>query len=176
MNTTGWIVLIVVVVVIVVAIIIVASTVGRRRKQEADRRRAGELREAAARDELAAREREANSARAAADAQQAEVEAERLRREADERERAAAEARAEQEKKLQHADSVDPDVHTDRHGNRVGTDETDGTAAAAAEDSRTDGTGREGDLPPRRADAPSHAAPRIDGITSEERRPEDRQV
>jgi FtsZ-interacting cell division protein ZipA len=155
MNTTGWIILIVVVVLVVIAIVIVASTVGRRRKLEADRNRAAELREDAARDELAAREREAKSARAAADAKQAEVEAERLRREAAEREQAAAEARTEQEKKLSHADSVDPDVETDRHGNRVETDRND--------------------LPPRRADAPAHSAPRIDGVTGEERRPEDRQ-
>ena len=76
------------------------------------------------------------------------MEAERLRREAEERDRAATAARSEQEQKLSHADAVDPDVRTDRHGNRV-----------------DDG-----------ATAPSHDAPRIDGITGEERRPEDRQA
>jgi len=158
MNTIGWIVLIVVIVVIVVAIIVFAATAGRRRKQEADRRRAADLREDAGRAGLAAREREVNSARAAADAKQAEVDAERLRREADERERAAAEARAEQEHKLARADSVDPDVETDRHGNRVETGATPdrGEAPANAE--------------------PSHAAPRIDGVAGEGRRPGDRQV
>lgn len=166
MNATGWIVLIVVVVVVVVAIVIVALTAGRRRKVEADRRKAAELREDAARADLAAREREAKSARAAADAKQAEVEAERLRREAEERDRAAAAARDEQQQKLSRADEVDPDVRTDRHGNRVENDRdgVDDTRAA--------------DTPPPRAaaDASStaHAAPRIDGITGEERRPEDR--
>jgi ribonuclease E len=85
-----------------------------------------ELRADAARDELAAREREATSARAAADAKQAEVDAERLRREADERERAAAEARDEQAAKLNRADAVDPNVRTDRHGNRIEGDRADG--------------------------------------------------
>ncbi|MFE4469350.1 hypothetical protein ACFRFH_11080 [Leifsonia sp. NPDC056824] len=165
MNAIGWIVLIVVIVVIVVGIIIVVSTVGRRRKVEADRQRATELREAASRDELAAREREAKSARAAADAKQAEVDAERLRREADERERAAAAARDEQQDKLSRADDVDPDVETDRHGNRV-------VADGAVDDTRRD------EVPPPRPAAetasPAHDAPRIDGITGEERRVEDR--
>ncbi|MEY9953627.1 hypothetical protein [Leifsonia sp. EB34] len=166
MNTIGWIVLIVVIVVVVVGIIVVVSTVGRRRRLEADRVKAAELREAASRDELAARDREAKSARAAADAKQAEVEAERLRREADERERAAAAAREEQQDKLSRADDVDPDVRTDRHGNRVVADD-------GADDTRRE------DVPPPRpaaesATAPAHDAPRIDGITGEERRPEDR--
>ncbi|MFB9746927.1 hypothetical protein [Leifsonia shinshuensis] len=174
MNTIGWIVLIVVIVVVVVGIVIVASTVGRRRKQEADRQRATELREQASRDELAARDREAKSARAAADAKQAEVEAERLRREADERERAVAAAREDQQAKLSRADEVDPDVETDRHGNRV-------VADGAVDDTRR------GDVPPPRpageattaapaTAAPAHDAPRIDGITGQERRPEDRQL
>lgn len=172
MNAIGWIVLIVVIVVIVVGIVIVVSMMGRRGKVEADRQRAAELREAASRDELAAREREAKSARAAADAKQAEVDAERLRREADERERAAAAARDEQQDKLSRADDVDPDVETDRHGNRV-------VADGAVDDTRRD------DVPPPRpaaetvepapaTAAPAHDAPRIDGITGQERRPEDR--
>ncbi|MGO4593857.1 hypothetical protein AB4Z18_08540 [Leifsonia sp. 2TAF2] len=177
MNTTGWIILIVVVVV-VIAVIAIIATVGRNRKREADRRRAEEMRQSAAQTELDARDREAKAARAAADAKQAEVDAERLRREAEERESSAASARSESEEAMRRADHVDPDVRTDKNGNRIddGT-RTDAAAPAGttpAGTARTDATA--GTVPPQDAtvtpaddDASRrtarHEAPRFDDGT-----------
>ncbi|RDV44809.1 hypothetical protein DOE76_11365 [Leifsonia sp. ku-ls] len=172
MNTTGWIILIVVVVVVIAVIAIIAATVGRNRKREADRHRAEEMRESAAQSQLEAREREAKAARAAADAKQAEVDAERLRREAQERESAAAEARSHSEEAMRRADHVDPDVKTDRDGNRIDDGRRDaatapggtqgGTAAPAGTAALGDDTAAPVDDPARH---PRHEAPRFDDGT-----------
>lgn len=149
MNTTGWIILIVVVVIVVIAIVVVALTAGRRRKLEHDRQQAGELRAAAGSDDLAAREREAKAARAEADAKQAEVEAEQRRREAAAHAAEAGEARSAVDDKLARADRLDPDVRTDRQGNRLdGPDEAAGRHA----EPRIDGPAARADdeVPPPR--------------------------
>jgi F0F1-type ATP synthase membrane subunit b/b' len=112
--STGTTIAIVVVVVVVIVIVILAITLGRRSKVNADRRRATNLREQAAQDELGAREHEAAAARADADAKQAEVDAERLRREAADRAAEAGDVRAKSDEQLRRADELDPDVRTDR--------------------------------------------------------------
>ncbi|MBB2966281.1 hypothetical protein [Leifsonia aquatica] len=160
MNTTGWIILIVVIVVIVIAIIVVALTAGRRRKLEHDRQRAQELRADARDDDLAAREREAKAAQATADAKQAEVEAEQRRRSAEAHATEAAEARSSIDEKLAKADALDPDVRTDRNGNRVGDQRPD---APRTDTAHTDGA-RPVETPVNDAnESPArHAEPRID--------------
>jgi len=137
MNTTTLIIVIVIIaVVVIVAIIAFAMTAGRRRKAEADRQRASELRQSAADDGLAAKEREAKAARAAADAQQAEVDAQRLRQEADARQDDAASARAASEEKLRKADGIDPDVDR-RTAQHTDADGRDGAPPTAPRDSRS---------------------------------------
>lgn len=116
---TSTIVWIIVVVIIVIAVIILISYFGRRRKLEADRNRAGEMRETARNDELGAREGEAKAARADADAKQAAVDAERLRREASDRQEEAQTVRARSNEQSREANQIDPDVRTDRAGNPV---------------------------------------------------------
>jgi ribonuclease E len=93
---------------------------------------------------------------------------------ADERERAAAAAREEQQQKLSRADEVDPDVQTDRHGNRVEDDTRRGDVPPAHQETAP-ATAAPATAAPATG-APAHDAPRIDGITGEERRPEDRRV
>lgn len=99
-------------VVVVIAVIVVVAMLSRKRKAEANRNKAGELREQAKTEEIGAREREAKAARAEADAQQAEVEAERLREDAGARQQEAGEVRASAQEQLRKADELDPDGAT----------------------------------------------------------------
>jgi flagellar biosynthesis/type III secretory pathway M-ring protein FliF/YscJ len=111
-------------IVVIVAILVVLGLVlwlGRRKALDQHREKAAELRQSAQNDELSAREREAESARAQADAKQAEVDAERLRREADERQREAESARSRSDERVREANSLDPD--TDVRGIRRDADD-----------------------------------------------------
>lgn len=147
MNTLAW-VWIIVIVVIILIIIAILLTLGRNRKRQADRRRAGELREEAQNSGLEARAHEAKAARAEADAKQAEVDAERMRREAGERQDVAQSAREHSAEQAQKADAVDPDVATP---GRKDVDAHDRTVGAADERPANGPVERDG----RHADAPA---------------------
>lgn len=146
-----WIWILIVVVVIV--IIIIAVVVGRGRGEVRNRERAAELRDRASQDEqhLTSRQQRAEELEGQADtarqramaesekadalrvqagesdelASRASEKAEMLDDEAAHSREAFREATEEHEKTLREADRRDPDVHTDRHGNRI-----DDTAAA----------------------------------------------
>jgi type II secretory pathway pseudopilin PulG len=135
MNS-GTLITIVVVVVVVLIVLGLVVFLGRDRMREANTRRATELREKAAEDELSARDREAKAATAAAEARQAEVDAERLRREAGDRQSDADEVRAHAQDQVRRADKVDPNVKLGRHDVR-GTEEH----GVVQDDSGVDNTG-----------------------------------
>jgi hypothetical protein len=123
---------------VVLAIVAVAIFFSRKRKAEADRNRAGEIREKAKADEITAREREAKAARAEADAQQAEVNAERLRQEARGRQQEAEAVRSGAQDQRRKADEMDPDVVTSQRGDVGAQNET-----AGGNTSRRDRNGRD---------------------------------
>jgi FtsZ-interacting cell division protein ZipA len=113
---SGQLIGIIIGVIVVLAIIAVAVVLSRKRKVDANRNRAGEMREQAKSDELGAKEREAKALRAEADAKQAEVESERLREEARGTQQEAESVRADVQEKRRKADELDPDVVTTKKG------------------------------------------------------------
>jgi len=137
-STIIWIIIgIIVVVAIVVAIVMATDKRRRIARVEADRRRAADLRQSAVETEAAARQREADAARAAADAKQAEAAAAQARLDSDRLVRESTDHRSdadglhsEAEDRLRKADTLDPDVDT--------------TAETEVE---TGGTGRHGAAP-----------------------------
>lgn len=131
METIIWIVVAVVVVVAIIAFVMSRS--GARRV-EADRARAAEIREKAVEhdrrlreDEASATEADAKAHMARAEAQKRELEAERLAAEADSRSERADAVRRERDEQMRLADLHDPDVETDKEGNRLdGSSDLDG--------------------------------------------------
>lgn len=133
--------------VVLVAIIVIAVIVGRRKGREHNRERAAELRSRAAEDDQLISTREDRAGQLEVEAEAARQKAlheyeraESLRTQAEESDELAAratdEARvladeaeqsresyeaavAEHDETLREADRRDPDVHTDRHGNRI---------------------------------------------------------
>lgn len=127
MDGLTWALLAAAVVALVVLVLAVRKS--RRAGVERARHEAAQLRESALDSEWEARERAAHAAQAeaearrvraeaderAARAESAEVQAQRLARERDE-------ANAAHEQRLREADRLDPDVPTDRDGNRLTPD------------------------------------------------------
>lgn len=158
----------IVIAVVVVVIIIVAVVVGRGKGEVRNRERAAELRERASQDEdqLASRQQRADELAGKADTarERAMTESERadaLRVQAGESDELAAkasqkaemlddeaarsrealrEAEEEHEKVLREADRRDPDVHTDRHGNRIDEATATEDRDATPNDTRSDGS------------------------------------
>ncbi|RAX51044.1 hypothetical protein DQ353_01235 [Arthrobacter sp. AQ5-05] len=106
---SGQLVWIIVIAVVVLALLGLALFFAQRRKKEKDLEQAKTLREAAAEEELDAREKEARAARAEADAQQARVDADRLQDEARRLNHGAESARSSARERARHARSLDPD-------------------------------------------------------------------
>lgn len=131
-STIIWIIVGIVIVIAIIVIIAVLMTSRRRREAhvESERRKAAELREDANQTDLARREREAEAARATAaakqaeaDAKQAQLESDRLARESASHQADAQQLRSDVDERLQKADEVDPDVHTDE-GRHTASDDT----------------------------------------------------
>ena len=100
--------------------------------------------------EAAAAESEAAARRAQAEADEQAAKAEQLRVEAEQRAEHAGASRGDYEERMREADRIDPDVETDKHGNRLG-------GAAAAVGAGAAGTGavlgdRDGDGVPNALD------------------------
>jgi hypothetical protein len=122
-STIVWIIVAVVVVAAIIAFVVSRS--GARRV-EAQRAQAAEIREKAIdhdrrlrENEASATEADAKAQMARAEAQKRELEAERLAAEADSRSEQADAVRRERDEHLRLADLRDPDVQTDKDGNRL---------------------------------------------------------
>ena len=122
-STIVWIIVAVVVVAAVIAFVVSRS--GALRVQ-AQREQAADIREKAVghdrrlrENEASATEADARAQMARAEAQKRELEAERLAAEAESRSDSADAVRRERDEQLRLADLCDPDVETDRDGNRL---------------------------------------------------------
>ncbi|MBM6544593.1 hypothetical protein JNO54_00325 [Janibacter sp. YIM B02568] len=152
-----WILIALAVIAVLVVIALVVSS-SRKRQVEANRQEATELRERAADRELDLREQQAASAETAAQAEAARADADLKAAEAErqrvEAERLQAEARDADDRRsvledshredLRRADEIDPDVRTDKDGNRI-DDSRDGRGGAAAGGAGYAATDRDGD-------------------------------
>ena len=136
-----WI--IAVVVVLVIIWLVARAMSGRRAEQH--REQAAEIRTDAQQHDRDFRERQAKAdeadaqaRRAQAEADEANAKARQLQTEAERRGESAEEVRSERDDRLRHADSLDPDVETDKDGNRVGTGAAGNRAAYGDRDADGD--------------------------------------
>ncbi len=122
-STIIWIIVVVVVVAAVIAFVVSRSGARRHRAQRTE---AAGIREKAIDHDRRLREHEASATEAdaraqmaRAEAQKRELEADRLAAEAETRSESADATRRERDEQLRLADLRDPDVRTDRGGNRL---------------------------------------------------------
>ena len=156
MNGNAWIWWVLGALVLLAIIWFVTQSMGKSRA-DAHRQEAQSIREESVEQEREMRAREAAAAESEAAARRAQAEAdeqaakaEQLRVEAEQRAEHAGAARGDYEERMREADRIDPDVETDKHGNRLG-------GAAAAVGVGAAGTGavlgdRDGDGVPNALD------------------------
>lgn len=123
MDSLIWVILAVVVVLVLIGILVSRSRKQRKATHRAD---AQELRTRAAEHDRDVRERGADAAEADAQARRARAEAderaaraERLEVEAERRGERLSDVEATRDEQLRRADELDPDVRTDKAGNRI---------------------------------------------------------
>lgn len=126
MNDMQWVWIALAVLAILLVLGVVAARAHKRRTDERHRVEAGRIREQAAEqerdlrvEEARAAESEASAHKARAEADERAAEARRLEIEAEHRSGARDELREDHERRLRHADALDPDVRTDKHGRRL---------------------------------------------------------
>lgn len=162
-----WLIIGVVVLLIIIAI---AVAVGRKRRatqREADRLAAEQLREDAAIQQERTRAEEENAAAARREAKVAEEEAHQLRVEAEERERSAGSSRSALDSQLREADRLDPEVRTNRDGERrdaADHDDNSVAGATAAGGGAVAGGAARDARPATTGDGASHPSPREEAV------------